>query len=373
MKLTTYLFRYLALSMAVLFLSGCTDDGSTEITAATDDQGMLRRVIAHDGIEREYFIHVPGNASGPLPLVVAIHGYTSTATGFQVAHDLNPHADENGYIVVYPQGSHFSAEAPDGNSYRVTSWNDLASNLDPKPEGPHCVADADEYPCPPECGSCNRCAWTSCYDDVGFIEKMMDAVQAEFSPDPRRVYLLGVSNGGMMALRLGCTLSDRFVAVAPIIAQLAPGYACGPSVDMPMVHLFGGKDNTVRPDGMPASDGFIYTTAERSTEVWAEAMSCKEGPAPWANEYSRKIGLTCSAYTDCSVAGHEVVSCMDPEGRHEWPGQRVVSVPPTCVTPEQYDSIPGQAHCPESQGELMRDGMDLVWDFFSRYQRPAAR
>ena len=367
------IIRSFALLATVLFCGACTAGDPTENTVKNDGQQMLRRVIIHNGIEREYFVHVPSGVEGPVPVVLAIHGYTSTATGFEAAHSLNPHADRNGYIVIYPQGSHFPVEEPNGNSYLVTSWNDLAANLDPKPEGPHCVADATQYPCPAECGSCNRCAWTSCYDDVGFISKILDEVESEFTTDPRRYYMLGVSNGGMMALRLGCNMSDRFAAIAPVIAQLAPGYACGPSIDLPMLHLFGGKDNTVRFDGLPGGDGFIYTTAERSTEVWAKAMSCETGPTPWTNDYSRSIGLICNGYSDCAAEGHEVVSCMDPEGGHEWPGQRVASIPPTCVTPEQYGSLPDQAHCPDSNGEIMHDGMDLVWDFFNRYQRPVTR
>ena len=162
----------------------CSTENSTETVISSDNESMLRRVIIHDGVEREYFVHVPNGAGTQLPVVVAIHGYTSTATGFEVAHSLNPHADANSYIVVYPQGSHFVV---DGDTpYRVTSWNDLAANMPPKPEGPHCVEGADEYPCPPDCETCNRCAWTSCADDLGFIEKMLNAVQAEFNADTER-------------------------------------------------------------------------------------------------------------------------------------------------------------------------------------------
>ena len=313
--MTRHLIGWIAITVTLLGV-GCGHEKSSDDAAAGDAREMLRRVIMHDGIEREYFVHVPTGSEGPVPLVLAIHGYTSTATGFEAAHSLNPHADKNGYLVVYPQGSHFPVRMRDGSSYRVTSWNDLAANLDPMPQGPHCVDGATEYPCPPECGSCNRCAWTSCYDDVGFISKILDEVAAEFITDPRRYYMLGVSNGGMMALRLGCNMSDRFAAVAPIIAQLAPGYACGPFVDLPMLHLYGGKDNTVRFDGKPGGDGFVYTTAARSMEVWAESMSCKKGPHPWDSESSRVMGLECSAYSDCPIEGHEVVSCRP---ARRWP------------------------------------------------------
>ena len=360
---------YLAIFASQVVLGGCGDESTTRIAIDDGEPQMARRVIVHDGIEREYFVHVPATVTGPMPVVLAIHGYTSTATGFEAAHNLNPHADKHGYIVVYPQGSHFSTDLPNGSAYRVTSWNDLAANMPPTPEGPHCIADADQYPCPPECGSCNRCAWTSCNDDVGFISRLLDDVEAEFATDPERYYMLGVSNGGMMALRLGCNLSQRFAAIAPIIAQLAPGYACGPSVDLPMLHLYGGMDNTVRHDGTPAGDGFIYTTAERSTQVWANALSCKSGPLPWENRFSRAGGLSCNAWSDCDIEGHEVVSCMEPGTGHEWPGQGIQGMPATCVTPEQYESMPDQARCPEPGRESVDTGMDLVWDFFSRYRR----
>ena len=330
-------------------------------------QSMLRRTINHDGIEREYFVHVPTGVDGNLPVVVGVHGYTSTATGFAASHGLNQHADANGYIVVYPQGSHFLADDEQGQSYRVTSWNDLAANLGPKQAGTHCIADSDQYPCPAECGKCNRCAWTSCYDDVGFLEKVLDAVQSEFRTDTSRYYLLGVSNGGMMTLRLGCNLADRFAAIAPIIAQLAPGYACGPEVDLPMLHLFGGEDDKVRFDGKPAGDGFIYTTAEETAAVWSSMLACKTGPTAWKNDISDSAGLVCTAYTDCRVDGHEVVSCMDPDGEHAWPEQFDGDMPATCVTSEQYDSMPDQSRCQSPSGEYVHLGMDLIWQFMTRY------
>ena len=255
MRKTKFLaLSVLGLTVISISLSGCTNSEQA-VAPAENDTPMLRRVINHDGIEREFFVHVPDNAGDNPPLVVAVHGYTSTATGFQATHGVNRNADEHGYVVVYPQGSHFMVDDPASGPYRVTSWNDLASNMPPTAEGQHCTADADKYPCPAECGECNRCAWTSCYDDVGFFEKVMDAVQLEFETDSNRTYLLGVSNGGMMTLRLGCNMSDRFAAIAPIIGQLAPGYVCGPATDLPMLHLFGGEDNTVRFDGTPAGDG----------------------------------------------------------------------------------------------------------------------
>ena len=198
---------------------------------------------------------------------------------------------------------------------------------------------------------------------------MLDAVDAEFETDSQRYYLLGVSNGAMMALRLGCNLSSRFAAVAPIIGQLAPGFACAPGVDLPMMHLFGGADNTVRYDGQPAGDGFIYTSAARTAQVWAQGMSCKTGPVAWSADVKGGSALRCTAYRDCAQPQQEVVSCMHPQGSHNWPGQGVAGMPATCVGPGQVESMPGQARCPDSAGAYSDWGMDLVWKFMSRYRR----
>ncbi len=345
----------------------------TLLTAAPDASAeLLRHTMTHDGIEREYFVHVPPGGGTRLPVVVGLHGYTSTATGFAASLGLNRHADDNGYIAVYPQGSHFLADAGTGQPYRVTSWNDLAANLGPKTKGPHCTANSDRYPCPAECGECNRCAWTSCYDDIAFIDKVLDEVLAAYGADSTRVYVLGVSNGGMMALRLGCNRSGRFAAVASIVAQLAPGYECGPDTDLPMLHLYGGMDDTVRFDGTPGSDGFMYASAADTAKVWSSALACTVGPVPWQNEIAQHAGWDCSAHTNCRVQGHEVVGCMDPDGGHDWPGQSVASVPATCVTDEQAASMPGQARCPNVAGEYVHDGMDLVWQFLSRYHKEAS-
>ncbi len=252
---------------------------------------------------------------------------------------------------------------------RITSWNDLAANMPETPAGPHCSADSARYPCPPECGSCLRCAWASCHDDLGFLAKMLDDVQQAYPVDPGRTYALGVSNGAMMALRLGCEISDRFAAIAPIVGQLAPGYACGPTTNLPMLHLFGGKDETVRYDGKAgADDGFIYTSAAETARVWAEALQCDSGPSNWSNSIVTEAALQCTAYSGCRVRDSAVVSCMDPDETHNWPQQGVTGIPATCITAEQSDSMPGQAQCGEATGSYSHLGMDLIWDFFSRYR-----
>ncbi|MCH8059078.1 MAG: hypothetical protein IIA11_01330 [Proteobacteria bacterium] len=111
-----------------------------------------------------------------------------------------------------------------------------------------------------------------------------------------------------MTLRLRCNLSSRFAAIVSIIGQLAPGYACGPDVDLPMLHLYGGLDKTVRFDGRPGTDdGFIYTPAENTAATWATALACTSGPDAWQSDLTDSAGWLCTAFSECHIDGHEVV------------------------------------------------------------------
>ncbi|MEM7431250.1 MAG: SGNH/GDSL hydrolase family protein [Pseudomonadota bacterium] len=340
------------------------------------DPPMRRHAMQHDGAEREYFVHVPpGRATDEsLPVVVAVHGYTSTATGFQAAHALNRHANENGYAVIYVQGSHFLADTPEGSSWRVTTWNDVASSLPVPPEGPHCADHAVQYPCPPECnGSCKRCDWASCYDDLGFFDRLIAAAIDEYGFDEDRVYALGVSAGAQMTLRLGCSRSDTFAAVAPIIGQLARGHGCAPDTNLPMFHLYGGKDEVIRPDGTAGlEDAYFYVSAADTASIWAEGLSCEAGPEPYVTETTAAAGLQCTAYSSCAVDGQPVVSCGDPNEAHAWPSQGYDGMPATCITPEQQISMPDTPLCPEPSSAYEHYGMDVLWEFFRQYERDGA-
>ena len=125
--------------------------------ASEEGSELVKRTMTTGGIEREYFVHFPAtyNQSTQLPVVMALHGYSSTASGFASAYDLNTHADNNDYIIVYPQGSHFQGalgDDPKVEPYLITSWNYEANHLIPNEAGPHCTDDRLSYPCPPECG-----------------------------------------------------------------------------------------------------------------------------------------------------------------------------------------------------------------------------
>jgi polyhydroxybutyrate depolymerase len=338
--------------------------------AVYSDSVMQRYTLDHEGLQREYFVYVPPGTIGPLQVVVGLHGYTGTATGFAYAHRLNAHAAANGYMVLYPQGTHFLVAEQSDAPVRISTWNSYAKEGPDFSAAPHCTAESYQYPCPPGCGECHRCQWEPCTNDVAFIDKMLDAVQANIETDTSRYYVLGVSNGGMLATRLACDLAERFAAAAPIIALQPPGHACGPNSDLPVLFLMGALDETIRYDGKAGKDdGFIYATLAESTRIYADAMQCKSGPAAWPADLADAAGVECTAYSDCREKGHEVVSCLDPTGSHVWPRQGTSGSSSSCVAAGQSATMPEKALCEPVGDNGPHAGMDLVWSFFKRYRR----
>ena len=71
------------------------------------------RTVIHEGLERDYIVHVPPNINQDSPLVVVIHGFTSSAENIMTYSNMNDIANREGFIAVYPQGTVGS----DGNTF----------------------------------------------------------------------------------------------------------------------------------------------------------------------------------------------------------------------------------------------------------------
>jgi len=81
-----------------LFASALLDPA---ITYAGEDQA---RTLVHQGIERQYDLHLPASpASGPRPLVVALHGLGQTVGNPHGGLPLIPVADREGFAIACPK------------------------------------------------------------------------------------------------------------------------------------------------------------------------------------------------------------------------------------------------------------------------------
>ena len=84
----------------------------------------------YEGMSRSYLIYIPEkiNLDVSNNLIVGLHGYTGTASGFEkeTTGGLNNIAEKFGFIAVYPQGLYFNSNQNDF-SFRI--FNKLIYNF----------------------------------------------------------------------------------------------------------------------------------------------------------------------------------------------------------------------------------------------------
>lgn len=125
------------------------------------------------------------------------------------------------------------------------------------------------------------CGWTlttdtpSKPDDVGFVRALLNRLERDACTDPDRVYATGVSNGGGMAVRLACSLSDRIAAIAPV----AGGYStfegdCEPTEPVAVFEIHGTGDRITPYRGREGGRGSVA----RLLRLWAARNGCPQLP-----------------------------------------------------------------------------------------------
>ncbi|HEY1244456.1 MAG TPA: PHB depolymerase family esterase [Hyphomicrobiaceae bacterium] len=106
--------------------------------------------------------------------------------------------------------------------------------------------------------------WTSTADDVGFLRRLVRALVGRGVADPARLYLVGVSNGGMLALRVVCEAPELFAGVGLIVASMPTDVGAGCRLRQPMpVIMFNGTADPL----IPYAGGAVGFTGWQGT-VW---------------------------------------------------------------------------------------------------------
>ena len=199
------------------------------------------------GFRRSYRVHVPPElaADATLPIVLVLHGAYSTGRGIERRSGFSRLADDAGFIAVYPEGYGFFGW--------FRHWN-----------AGHCCAKARELG----------------VDDVGFLDRVMDDVERVLPVDVSRVYVVGESNGAMLAYLYAAERSERIAAAAAVMGTIGSGplgkHAIqtipAPSRPVPMVIIHGDADELI-----PYAGG---STARYPDIEWA---SVADATAFWAD------------------------------------------------------------------------------------------
>ena len=245
----------------------------------------------------EHAIAVPDGFAGPRPLLLYLHGWggDSGECGATCGR-----ATDRGFVTVALTGV-----GPSGWS----SWNspgagDPATCAPGTPDFCHKYASCD-------CGE-PACDWATCEDSTSQILEVYEAVVAAYCVDLDRVWAMGCSNGGMMVH--GLASDDRS---APLLAGVATAVGLPhahhnrkPATPMHYVGYWGASDRVVPPlsntddeDMSVDTDGWYYSTARNTTDLWAASMRCG------AREAYAATSMDCTAASHCD-GGADVVECL---------------------------------------------------------------
>ncbi|MDO5681670.1 MAG: PHB depolymerase family esterase [Propionibacteriaceae bacterium] len=145
----------------------------------------------HTGLpwSRAFTVYVPRGLrrTTRAPLLLALHGCNQTAADFAASTRFNQLADRHQFIVVYPEQSMVN------NATRCWNWAQ-PQNQQRNSGEPASLA--------------------------GIVQRVI-ADRTRWRVDPDRVYAVGLSAGGAMAMTLGATYPDIFAAVG---SHSAPPY-----------------------------------------------------------------------------------------------------------------------------------------------------
>lgn len=183
--------------------------------------------------DRNVSTYVPSVIEGDVPLFIVLHGSGGSGEEFYENSKFNKLAEKQGFIVSYPDG----LGSPSG-------WN---------------------------AGSC----CDSVADDVSFLKKHIESMIDNYSIDASKIYVVGFSNGGMMAYRLGCELSD-IVSGIGVVAGTLGITNCTPNNPVSLIHIHGNEDVIVPILGGEgqADVGVVFTPAKDSVNVFVKANKC---------------------------------------------------------------------------------------------------
>jgi polyhydroxybutyrate depolymerase len=233
---------------------------------------QVSATIQHNGISRNHIVYVPSNYDPVIevPLVFVLHGFTQSASAIMSATGFNDLAEQEGFIVAYPNGVN-------------NGWNTNS----PFPGG-------------------------STADDVGYIGALRDTLIAQFSIDTTRTYACGFSAGGYMSFKLACESPNCFAAIASVAGTINTGAvgACAPQHTPGILQIHGTSDAIVSYNGSIFSGLGVPAVLG----LWTGLLDCVT-PAvitPITSSVEQQVFAPCDG--NAQVAHYRISG-----GGHVWP------------------------------------------------------
>lgn len=292
--------------------------------------GEIKTVtFEHGGYNRSYDYYIPSGYDGStaVPMVLSFHGLGSNPSGQQLLTKFNYLAEQEGFIVVFPnstvlEGSHPNLPALPGSNKQ---WN---------------------------VGVDRSLQYFEGVDDVGFVEAIIDRLSSEYKIDGDRIFATGMSNGAMFSYYLAVKLPDRIAGIAAVTAPMTVNILDESAQPATIIIMMGTEDPIVPYDGV---EGFI-TSIDETVSFWLDVNGITAEPEveylpQTAEDDSTRIKRTIYAG---GIDGTAVILYTVEGGGHTWPGG------------PQY--FPAEAIGPVS---YHMDGSAVIWEDLMEYCREA--
>jgi polyhydroxybutyrate depolymerase len=226
---------------------GATSGGSGGTGGDTGAGGMAGGPPI--GGDRPVDVVVPSTYSPgkPAPLLILLHGYSVGGKVEELYMHFAPLADKYGFLYAYPDGT------VDKSGKRFWNATDACCNFD-----------------------------GSSVDDSGYLSSVIDEIEKAYSVDPKRIYLVGHSNGGFMAYRMACDHAGKIAAIVSLAgATWQDTSKCKPESPVSVLQVHGTADPEVAFDGAPglgSQGNGPYPGAETTVQDWATLDGCSLTP-----------------------------------------------------------------------------------------------
>lgn len=200
------------------------------------------------------------NSETPTPLIVLLHGYTSSGAQQDSYMGFSELAEKYGYLFISPDGN----KEPGGDESRF--WNAT-----------------------PACCDFFRTE----VDDSSYVINIINTIKADYNVDANRVYLIGHSNGGFMSYRAAYDHSGSIAAIASLAGASHIDERSAPANPVHVLQIHGTADGTIAYAGSEIQ-GNKYPSALATVTTWAAYNGCNsEGDERELRDL------------DASIEGHE--------------------------------------------------------------------
>lgn len=230
------------LAMLVLpLLAACDRTPGGGVVSGPPVKSGATGTVELDG--RPFQLHVPGSydPETKAPLVVLLHGFTSSAAVQEGYFKLTAESERHGFLYAMPDGT----KDREGKRF----WNATEACCDFHRTGT---------------------------DDSAYLGRLLDTVIASYAVDTRRVYLVGHSNGGFMAYRMACDHAAKITAIVSLAGMATSDASqCSPDRPVSILQIHGTDDRTILYQG-GANAGRSYPSVDATLAQWRRHNGCAD-------------------------------------------------------------------------------------------------